>query len=115
MPFEAKPLFRSEVIRSRLAAFELPAHIDALGEDLAGWAERVRSPHGRQLKEREILDRFIQFFFIDLLGYSGAEHPEYTLSREKHVEVEGTFADAVLGRFGPDRHEFVIAFEGKSP
>jgi hypothetical protein len=37
----------------------------------------------------------------------------YTLSRECHVEVEGEFADAVLGRFQKDKAEFIVALEGK--
>jgi len=37
----------------------------------------------------------------------------YTLSREHHVEVGGEFADAVLGRFGKDKAQFIAALEGK--
>ena len=40
--------------------------------------------------------------------------PSYTLSREKHVEVDGKYADAVLGRFGKDSAQFIAALEGKS-
>ena len=29
MPVEAKPLFRPDVLRARLAGFALPAHVDA--------------------------------------------------------------------------------------
>jgi len=69
-----------------------------------------------------------------VLGYSRPADggDGYTFSREKHVEVDGKFADAVLGRFG--RHDdfvvkvagtlrcavaadddFVVALEGKGP
>jgi hypothetical protein len=39
----------------------------------------------------------------------------YTFSREKHVEVDGKFADAVLGELGPDETRFIVAVEGKGP
>ena len=32
----------------------------------------------------------------------------YTLSRERHVEVDGEFADAVLGRFQKGKDQFMI-------
>ena len=56
MPVEAKPLFRPDVLRAHLAAFEMPP-----------------------------------------------------------VEVDGKFADAVLGRFGGGHDEFIVALEGKGP
>ena len=37
----------------------------------------------------------------------------YTLSRERHVEVDGKVADAVLGRFQKDKEQFVAVLEGK--
>ena len=38
-----------------------------------------------------------------------------TISREKHVEVDGKFADAVLGDFGTGTDTFTVALEGKGP
>ena len=35
--------------------------------------------------------------------------------REQHVEVDGKFADAALGEFGPEKRQFLIALEGKGP
>ena len=90
VPFEAKPLFRSDVIRSRLANFDLPAHVDALGEDLARWAKRVRSPHGRQLKEREILDRVTQSFLKRLSEVIEAKAPLEKPQRTQR-QTEGAF------------------------
>jgi hypothetical protein len=54
-------------------------------------------------KERELLPQFIADFFFGLLDYTGpAESPDrYTISLEKHVEVDGQFADAVIGQFRP--------------
>ena len=56
-------------------------------------------------------------FFCGLLGYSrpadGGER--YTISRERHVEVNGKFADAVLGDFRDGKSQFVAALEGKGP
>jgi hypothetical protein len=37
----------------------------------------------------------------------------HTLSRERHVEVDGKFADAVLGRFQNHKAQFVAVLEGK--
>src|SRR5205085_10754870 len=55
--------------------------------------------------------------FFGLLGYTGpAESPDrYTISLEKHVEVDGQFADAVIGHFRPTGNQYVIAVEGKGP
>src|SRR5207302_10941423 len=46
---------------------------------------------------------------------SGAD--QYTLKREKTVEVDGKFADAVLGRFSTadGKAQCVAALEGKGP
>jgi len=38
----------------------------------------------------------------------------YTFSRDRHVEVDGEFADAVLGRFAKDHAQFIAVLEGKS-
>ena len=50
-------------------------------------------------KEREIPSDFLNDMFCELLGYSRAvDNPKrYTISREKHVQFDGKFADAVLG------------------
>ena len=37
------------------------------------------------------------------------------MSREKHVQVDGKFADAVLGDFGTGSERFIVAVEGKGP
>jgi hypothetical protein len=42
-------------------------------------------------------------------GLAGA----YTLSQERQVEVDGEFADAVLGRFQKNKQQFIAALEGK--
>jgi hypothetical protein len=39
----------------------------------------------------------------------------YTFSREKHVEVDGKYADAVLGVFLSSGMQPIIALEGKGP
>jgi type I restriction-modification system DNA methylase subunit len=51
-----------------------------------------------------------------LLGYTRPAHghARYTISWEKHVEVDGKFADAVLGDFNGE-HRYVVALEGKGP
>jgi hypothetical protein len=49
----------------------------------------------------------------DILGYTGpAGQDRYTIAFERFVEVEGEFADAVLGDFNGEQR-FVVAVEGK--
>ena len=117
MPIEAKPLFRPDVLRSRLATFSLPGHVDAFRPKLADWAELLSSDKANKLKEQEILPDFLTDFFYTLLGYAGPADggPRYTISREKHVQAEGEFADAVLGDFGRGPERFIVALEGKGP
>ncbi len=52
-----------------------------------------------------------------MLGYTRPADggPRYTISREKHVQVDGKFADAVLGDFGRGPDKFIVALEGKGP
>ncbi len=117
MPVEAKPLFRPDVLRARLAGFALPERVEAFRPKLAHWAELLASTRANSLKEQEILPDFLTDFFCELLGYTRPADggPRYTISREKHVQVEGEFADAVLGDFGSGRERFIVALEGKGP
>ncbi len=116
MPVEAKPLFRPDVLRPHLAAFELPAHVAEYRPTLDRWSELLTSSRANNLKEQELLPDFLTDFFVGLLAYrrpaDGGDG--YTFSREKHVQVDGKFADAVIGEFnGADK--YVIALEGKGP
>ncbi len=117
MPIEAKPLFRPDVLRTHLAAFELPAHIDAFRPKLKHWADLLASDKANSFKEQEILPDFLADFFCELLCYTRPADggPRYTISREKYVQVEGEFADAVLGDFGRGPDKFIVALEGKGP
>ena len=69
MPIEAKPLFRPDVLRSHLASFDLPGHIDGLRPKLAHWADLLASGKANTFKEQEILPDFLTDFFCELLGY----------------------------------------------
>jgi len=117
VPVEAKPLFRPDVLRAHLEGLELPPHVDALRPKLAHWADLICSGKANTFKEQEILPDFLTDFFCELLGYTRPADggPRYTISREKHVQVEGEFADAVLGDFGRGPDKFVVALEGKGP
>jgi hypothetical protein len=117
LPVEAKPLFRPDVLRPRLAAFVLPPHVAALRTKLQQWSDLFASKQGDSLKEKELLADFLALLFCDLLGYTRPADggDVYTISRETHVEVDGKFADAVLGRFTATDKEFVVAVEGKGP
>src|SRR5262249_10686489 len=70
-----------------------------------------------KLNEKEILPDFLTDFFCRVLGFTrivdGKER--FTFSREKHVQVDGKYADAVLGEFRPGSERFLVAVEGKGP
>ncbi|MEX0978568.1 MAG: hypothetical protein WDZ48_06940, partial [Pirellulales bacterium] len=94
MPVEAKPLFRPDVLRSHLSGFQMPV-VDAA--KLAHWASEISSGRVDRFGEQEILPHFLADFFVGLLGYTGpAGQDRYTIGFERHVEVDGKFADAVL-------------------
>ena len=80
-----------------------------------GGDARQRTADG--FKEQELLPDFLTDVFCGVLGYSRAVDDKelYTFSREKHVQVDGKFADAVLGAFRPGDERFVVAVEGKGP
>src|SRR5947209_6558099 len=119
MPADAKPLFRPEALRPKLAGFTLPPSAEVARPKLADWAALLGSPGADALKETELLPSFLRDLFEDLLGYTGPAggSPRYTLKREALVEVDGKFADAAVGRFstagGPP--QFVAVLEGKGP
>ncbi|MFM7137461.1 MAG: Eco57I restriction-modification methylase domain-containing protein, partial [Planctomycetota bacterium] len=118
MPADAKPLFRPDVLHAHVTAFALPAAIESVRDDLAKWADLVASGRIDRFKETELLPEFITLFFNRVLGYRGASDGgvAWTLSHQRHVEVEGEFADAVLGRFAngqPPR--YTVAVEVKGP
>jgi SAM-dependent methyltransferase len=116
MAVESKPLFHPEVVRQHLGMFTLPESVAASLPKLQQWAVKISSGHADKLNEKELLPDFLTDIFLNLLGYSGPVGPgdSYTLSREKLVEVDGQWADAVLGRFEDGNHSFTVALEGKS-
>src|SRR5262245_26650421 len=77
----------------------------------------IASGEADRFNEQEILADFLGDLFRGLLGdagpVDGAER--YTFAREKHVQVDGKFADAVLGDFRPGHNRIVAAVEGKGP
>lgn len=115
MAVETKPLFHPQALRERLRAFTLPPAVDDARPKLQHWANLISSGKADQFKETELLPEFITDIFGHLLGYTGPAGPAetYTLSREPHVEVDGQFADAALGRFRSGAKSFVVVVEGK--
>jgi methylase of polypeptide subunit release factors len=116
MAVESKPLFHPEVIRQHLRHFTLPDSVAAFQPKLEQWAEKITSGAADALNEKQLLPDFLTDFFITLLAYTGpvSAGDSYTLSREKLVEVDGQWADAVLGRFEDGNQSFTVALEGKS-
>ncbi len=116
MAVESKPLFHPEVVRQQLRSFNLPESVADSMPKLEQWAGKISSGHADQLNEKELLPDFLTDIFINLLGYTGpiGPHESYTLSREKHVQVDGQWADAVLGRFAGEAQRFTVALEGKA-
>src|ERR1039457_2309605 len=115
MALESKPLFHPEVIRQQVRAFNLPESVGEWQPKLQHWAGLIASGRADDFKETALLPDFLTDIFCGLLGYTGpAESPDiFTFSRERHVEVDGKVADAVLGRFQKDKEQFVAVLEGK--
>jgi SAM-dependent methyltransferase len=115
MAVESKPLFHPEVMRQQVRGFNLPEHVAACQLKLQHWADLIASGRADEHKETELLPDFLTDIFCGLLGYTSpaGEAGAYTLSRERHVEVDGKFADAVLGRFGKGKAQFITVVEGK--
>src|ERR1039458_1391588 len=115
MALESKPLFHPEVLRQQVRAFNLPESVADWQPKLQHWAGLIASGKADDFKETALLPDFLTDIFCGLLGYTGpAESPDvFTFSRERHVEVDGKVADAVLGRFQKDKEQFVAVFEGK--
>lgn len=118
MPLQPTPLFRPEVLRPHVSAFELNVDTLQARERLTGWVELLETPAGLERKETELLPDFLTDVFQRILGYRGpAERTDgrFSIAREKTVEVDGQFADAVLGTFEGAVEEPIIAVEGKGP
>src|SRR6266567_171161 len=115
MALESKPLFHPEVIRQQVRSFTLPERVAGWQPKLQHWAGLIASGRADDFKETALLPDFLTDIFCSLLGYTGpAEGTEtFTFSRERHVEVDGKVADAVLGRFHKDKEQFVAVLEGK--
>ncbi|WP_425615271.1 N-6 DNA methylase [Anatilimnocola sp. NA78] len=112
MPVEAKPLFRPDVLRSHLSGFQLPP---LQRNKLQHWADEISSGRVDRFGEQEILPQFLSDLFMELLGYRGpVGNDRYTIAVEHHVQVDGKYADAVLGEFNGHKR-FVVALEGKGP
>ena len=115
MAVESKSLFHPEVMRQQVRSLVLPEHVPAWQPTLKHWADLISSGRADDFKETALLPNFLTDIFCGLLGYTGpAEAGDtFTLSRERHVEVDGEFADAVLGRFQTDKAQFMVVLEGK--
>ena len=81
--------------------FTLPGRRRGFPAQAEHWADRISSGQADKLKETELLPIFLTDIFVNLLGYTGpvGAGDTYTISRENLVEVDGQYADAVLGRF----------------
>jgi hypothetical protein len=115
MAVETKPLFNPELLRQQVSTFILPPTVEAARPRLQHWANLITSGQSDTFKETALLPEFLTDIFGGLLGYTGPAQSaaSYTLSRETHVEVDGQFADAALGRFTPTSKMFTVAVEGK--
>ena len=115
MALESKPLFHPEVLRQQVRSFDLPPQPQDSQPTLQRWADLIASGRADTFNETTLLPDFLTDIFCGLLGYTGpaASADTFTISRERHVEVDGEVADAVLGRFQKDHERFVAVIEGK--
>lgn len=90
------------MLRVHRAGSRPPVHVESWRLNLERWVELVACGRIDSFKEQEVLADSLTDVFCNLLGYTRpADSPErYTIYREKHVQVDGKFADAVLGEFG---------------
>jgi hypothetical protein len=114
MPVDFKPLFRPEAIQPKLRAFTPPSKMETARDRFAKWSA-VLAKSGKDKKESELLADFMRDTFVDFLGYVPPPAEHYTFRRELHVEVDGKFADAALGRFNGEPSSFTAVLEGKGP
>lgn len=116
---EVRPLFRPDVLADALRGYTPPPLEDEPRRKLRAWAEKIRTGEIDAQNERKLLPDFLTDIFEGLLGYRGFAETEdaQTISKEQLVEVDGKFADAVLGRFdaGGKPAPAVVAVEGKGP
>lgn len=117
MAIESKPLFHPEVLRQQVRAFDPQNGLDDGLPTLRHWADLITSGRADDFKETALLPDFLSEVFCGLLKYTGpaASGGIFTMSRERHVEVDGKVADAVLGRFQKGHEQFVAVVEGKGP
>ena len=127
MALESKPLFHQEVLRKQVRTFALPERVVDWQPKLQHWAGLITSGRADDFKETALLPDFLTDIFCGLLGYTGpaGSADTFTFSRERHVEVDGKVADAVLGRFqkgtdaggdvSPKRTQFVTADTRRTP
>jgi hypothetical protein len=110
MAVESKSLFHPEVLRQQVRSFNLPQQMGVWRPKLQHWAGLIASGRADDFKETALLPDFLTDIFCGLLGYTGpAESPDtFTFSRERHVEVDGKVADAVLGRFQKGKEQFIM-------
>jgi len=115
MALESKPLFHPEVLRQQVRAFNPPDDVRNCQPKLQRWADLIASGRADNLKETALLPDFLTDIFCGVLGYTGPAGAAgaYTFSRERHVEVDGKVADAVLGRFSEGQEQFAAVLEGK--
>src|SRR5690242_644577 len=115
MAIESKPLFHPEVLRQQVRSFDLSDGVKARQPKLQHWADLITSGRANDFNETALLPDFLTDIFCGLLGYTGpaVSGSTFTISRERHVEVDGKVADAVLGRFQKASEQFVAVVEGK--
>jgi hypothetical protein len=77
VPVEAKPLFRLDVLRTHLAAFQLPPHVEQVRPKLFHWAGLISSGRIDGFKEQELLPDFL----TDLIDGRHAAAGEGALER----------------------------------
>jgi hypothetical protein len=66
MPITAKPLFRPEALRPKLAGFVVPAAALAARAKVVQWEEFLRSKDTAQSKETELLAWFLEDVFVEV-------------------------------------------------
>lgn len=110
-------IFNSRVLKEKYdAQIEIDKYIDRRNL-LEEWATVIETGAINNLSEVQIRSSFINDIFIKVLRYSNFTDNtvEWNILEEQKTKSDATKADLVLGFFSPNKYDYQVAVELKSP
>ncbi len=116
MALQRKPLFNPRLVQARLEGFAIPEPVGAKAAVVARWRATLDRGRLEKTKETQLQGLFLVDFFQTVLGYTSLSEGRdvWTCAREETVQVDGKFADGVLGHFTDEHKTYVAAIELKA-